>query len=110
MTPAYPPNVRLANVVFSGTTEAETASLATVGDDVAPRAAAQAADPGRLDHRARAVPGRADQESLALARADQGRASGGADAPGPLFPRAVQGAEGRASLRVTLDRDPVALL
>jgi len=30
VTPAYPPNVRLANVVFSGTTEAETANLATV--------------------------------------------------------------------------------
>jgi primosomal protein N' (replication factor Y) len=28
-TPAYPPNVRLANVVFSGTTEAATANLAT---------------------------------------------------------------------------------
>jgi primosomal protein N' (replication factor Y) len=30
VTPTYPPNVRLANVVFSGTTEAETANLATV--------------------------------------------------------------------------------
>jgi len=30
VTPPYPPNVRLANVVFSGTTEAETANLATV--------------------------------------------------------------------------------
>ena len=30
VTPSYPPNVRLANVVFSGTTEAETANLATV--------------------------------------------------------------------------------
>ena len=29
VTPPYPPNVRLANVVFSGTTEAATASLAT---------------------------------------------------------------------------------
>jgi primosomal protein N' (replication factor Y) (superfamily II helicase) len=29
VTPPYPPNVRLANVVFSGTTEAETANLAT---------------------------------------------------------------------------------
>jgi primosomal protein N' (replication factor Y) len=28
VTPAYPPNVRLANVVFSGTTEAATAALA----------------------------------------------------------------------------------
>ncbi len=28
-TPAYPPNLRLANVVFSGTTEAATANLAT---------------------------------------------------------------------------------
>jgi primosomal protein N' (replication factor Y) (superfamily II helicase) len=28
-TPTYPPNVRIANVVFSGTTEAATASLAT---------------------------------------------------------------------------------
>jgi primosomal protein N' (replication factor Y) len=28
VTPTYPPNVRLANVVFSGTTEAATASLA----------------------------------------------------------------------------------
>ena len=28
-TPAYPPNVRLANIVFSGTTEGATASLAT---------------------------------------------------------------------------------
>ena len=30
VTPPYPPIVRLANVVFSGTTEAETANLATV--------------------------------------------------------------------------------
>ena len=30
VTPPYPPNVRLANVVFSGTTEADTANLATV--------------------------------------------------------------------------------
>jgi primosomal protein N' (replication factor Y) len=30
-TPSYPPNVRLANVVFSGTTEAATAKLATAG-------------------------------------------------------------------------------
>jgi primosomal protein N' (replication factor Y) len=30
VTPAYPPNVRLANVVFSGTTEAATANIATV--------------------------------------------------------------------------------
>jgi primosomal protein N' (replication factor Y) len=29
VTPSYPPNVRLANVVFSGTTEAATASIAT---------------------------------------------------------------------------------
>src|SRR6185312_1550729 len=29
VTPAYPPNLRLANVVFSGKTEAGTASLAT---------------------------------------------------------------------------------
>jgi primosomal protein N' (replication factor Y) len=29
VTPPYPPNVRLTNVVFSGTTEAETANLAT---------------------------------------------------------------------------------
>jgi primosomal protein N' (replication factor Y) len=29
VTPAYPPNVRLANVVFSGTTEAATANIAT---------------------------------------------------------------------------------
>jgi primosomal protein N' (replication factor Y) len=29
VTPAYPPNVRLANVVFSGTTEAATANVAT---------------------------------------------------------------------------------
>ena len=29
VTPAYPPNVRLANIVFSGTTEAATAKLAT---------------------------------------------------------------------------------
>jgi primosomal protein N' (replication factor Y) len=29
VAPAYPPNVRLANVVFSGTTEAATANLAT---------------------------------------------------------------------------------
>jgi len=29
VTPAYPPNVRLANIVFSGTTEAGTANLAT---------------------------------------------------------------------------------
>ena len=29
-TPAYPPNIRLANIVFSGTTEAATANLATV--------------------------------------------------------------------------------
>lgn len=28
--PAYPPNIRLANIVFSGTTEAATAQLATV--------------------------------------------------------------------------------
>jgi primosomal protein N' (replication factor Y) len=28
-TPAYPPNIRLANIVFSGTTEAATANLAT---------------------------------------------------------------------------------
>src|SRR4029079_4322564 len=28
-TPSYPPNVRLANVVFSGTTEAATANVAT---------------------------------------------------------------------------------
>lgn len=30
VTPPYPPNIRLANVVFSGTTEAATANLATV--------------------------------------------------------------------------------
>jgi primosomal protein N' (replication factor Y) len=29
VTPPYPPNIRLANVVFSGTTEAATAALAT---------------------------------------------------------------------------------
>jgi primosomal protein N' (replication factor Y) len=29
-TPAYPPTVRIANLVFSGTTEAATANLATV--------------------------------------------------------------------------------
>jgi primosomal protein N' (replication factor Y) len=29
VTPSYPPNVRLANVVFSGTTEAATANVAT---------------------------------------------------------------------------------
>jgi primosomal protein N' (replication factor Y) (superfamily II helicase) len=29
--PPYPPNVRIANIVFSGTTEAGTADLATKG-------------------------------------------------------------------------------
>jgi primosomal protein N' (replication factor Y) len=31
VTPPYPPNVRIANIVFSGTTEAATANLATKG-------------------------------------------------------------------------------
>ena len=45
-SPSYPPNVRLANVVFSGTTEAETAHLATSATTWLHALLAQAPMPG----------------------------------------------------------------
>ncbi|MDB4874603.1 MAG: primosomal protein [Gemmatimonadetes bacterium] len=107
--PSYPPNVRLANIVFSGTTEAGTADLATAATTWLHRLLRQRPMPGitivgpapcpveRIKNRWRwhlLVKAENSAELTRLGRYFLERFKVPKD----------------AELRVTLDRDPVALL
>ena len=75
--PPYPPTLRLANVVVSGTQEEATARLATQAAAWLHRLIAKGTIAGRDGDRAGALPGGAREAALALARADQGRSGRG---------------------------------
>jgi primosomal protein N' (replication factor Y) len=108
-TPPYPPNVRLANVVFSGLTEAATANLATTATTWLHALLRKRPMPGitiigpapcpveRIKNRWRwhvLIKSEQTRELTRLGRYFLER-----------FPVPKE-----ADLRVTLDRDPVALL
>ena len=109
--PAYPPAVRIANIVFSGTTEAATEALAQEGSAWLRRLVA--ARPG--GHGLTLVgPAPCPIERIknrwrwhVLIKAEH---AGELTRVGRYFLERFEVPKGREQLRVTLDRDPVALL
>jgi hypothetical protein len=103
--PPYPPTVRLANVVVSGTSERAVAACADRAAAWLRKLAARMAPGGRGARRAAgrrrpgAVPGGAHQAAVALALPRARGAPGGDDAGAPVLRRAVRGAEARGAAR-----------